>query len=230
MPKLLIFDLDGTLAPIGSPSAPSTVEALKGLERRGCRIAICSGKPLAYLCGYMRQIGLKQPILLGENGADIQFGIDYPPKKHFTLKYSDAAKKAIQDMRERISKSMPQIWFQPNQVELTPFFGQAHERNQIRGILNLCMETAEDVEIYEHVDCFDVIPIGVNKQAGVLALAEYLGISCADLIAIGDGVNDYPMFEIAGYSIGIHLKDSAAVTSNVPTIAEAMSLLVQIID
>lgn len=227
MHKLLIFDLDGTLAPIGRSSTSSTVEALKELERRGCRIAVCSGKPLAYLCGYMRQIGLENPILLGENGADIQFGVELPPREHFTLSYSAAAKESIRDMQEKISQAMPHIWFQANHVELTPFFDRDEDREKIRDILMHCMEYAKDVEIYEYVDCFDVVPLGINKKRGVLALADYLHLPCSELTAIGDGVNDFPMFEVAGYSIGIRLKQDTAVSQHVSDISEAMNLLLE---
>ena len=67
--KLIVFDLDRTLADIGAGILPADIEALKALERKGARIAICSGKPTYYLCGFMRQVGLEQPILVGENGA-----------------------------------------------------------------------------------------------------------------------------------------------------------------
>ncbi len=41
---------------------------------------------------------------------------------------------------------------------------------------------------------------GVNKGTAVKWLAEHFGIALADVIAIGDWVNDIPMFEVAGRS------------------------------
>lgn len=41
-------------------------------------------------------------------------------------------------------------------------------------------------------------PAGVNKGAGLLALAAHLGIDPSDTIAIGDGPNDIPMIRAAG--------------------------------
>ena len=76
MKKIYAFDLDNTLCPIGKPLATETVKGLTMLERQGGRIAVCSGKPTYYLCGLMRQIGLRAPILVGENGGVIQFGVD----------------------------------------------------------------------------------------------------------------------------------------------------------
>ena len=100
MHKLIVFDLDGTLAPIGKGMTGEDIIKLRGLEALGYRIAICSGKPTFYLCGFMRQIGLQEPILVGENGAIFQFGIDLPPKRYEVYPFSDKAKTQLRMMRE----------------------------------------------------------------------------------------------------------------------------------
>ena len=69
MHRLLVFDLDGTLAQVGKGMLPEDIEKLLSLEKEGYTIVICSGKPSYYLCGFARQIGLANPILVGENGA-----------------------------------------------------------------------------------------------------------------------------------------------------------------
>jgi hydroxymethylpyrimidine pyrophosphatase-like HAD family hydrolase len=87
---IYVFDLDGTLCPIGKPISDGVVAGLRELEERGHRVALCSGKPTYYLCGMMRQVGLKDPVLLGENGGVIQFGVDLPPKHFYEQNYSPA--------------------------------------------------------------------------------------------------------------------------------------------
>ena len=51
MHKLLVFDLDGTLAQIGKGMLPADADKLIELEQMGYKIAICSGKSGFYLCG-----------------------------------------------------------------------------------------------------------------------------------------------------------------------------------
>jgi hydroxymethylpyrimidine pyrophosphatase-like HAD family hydrolase len=41
---------------------------------------------------------------------------------------------------------------------------------------------------------------GVNKGTAVTWLAEHFGVALTDVIAVGDWVNDIPMFEVAGRS------------------------------
>ena len=95
MIQLMVFDLDSTLAPIGFGMGEEELELFRKLENTGVRIAICSGKTCDYLCGFMRQIGLKNPVLIGENGAVIRFGIDLPPKRHYRVPFSREATDSL---------------------------------------------------------------------------------------------------------------------------------------
>lgn len=225
--KLVVFDLDGTLAPIGQPMRDRTLAGLRELEARGCRIALCSGKPVYYLCGFLRQAGLSSPILLGENGAAMQIGIDLPPQVHSVLPYSQAARDSIRLIRAELERRLPNLWYQPNQVGLTPFFSTQAENEAIGRCLEELADRISDVDIYPQVDCYDVTPKGISKAEGIRALGKYLGIPLAEMVAVGDGINDYPMFSVAGFSIGIHLKNPEAVDLNVPDIDAAMEYLLR---
>ena len=48
--RLVVFDLDGTLAPVGKGMAQEDVKLLKKIEDCGIKLAVCSGKPTYYLC------------------------------------------------------------------------------------------------------------------------------------------------------------------------------------
>lgn len=225
--QLIVFDLDGTLAPIGKPITARTLEAMRELERRGARIALCSGKPVYYLCGVMRQAGLHSPILLGENGASMQIGVDLPPAEHYTLPYSKAAAQSIRLIREALEERLPRLWYQPNQVGLTPFFSCEAENAAIAAVIEELGEKIVDLDIYPQCDCYDFTPKGISKAEGLRALGKYLGIGPEETAAVGDGINDYPMFAYAGCSIGIRLKNPEAVSRNVQTIEEAMACLLE---
>lgn len=225
--KLIVFDLDGTLAPVGKPISPQTLEALHRLEERGLIIALNSGKPIYYLCGLARQAGLRRPILMGENGACMQVGIDLPPAEHYTLPYSPAAVQSIQLLRQELQKELPGLWYQPNQVGLTPFFSTQEENLRIGQVVERCRDRLADIDIYPQADCYDFTPTGISKAQGMEALSRHVGIPLAEMAAVGDGVNDYPMFRTAGFSIGIGLKDASLVNRNVPDIQSAMELLLE---
>ncbi len=47
----------------------------------------------------------------------------------------------------------------------------------------------------------EIAPAGVSKWSGVQFVAEQLGISAAEICAVGDDVNDLPM--LAGAGLGV---------------------------
>lgn len=229
MIKLIVFDLDNTLAPVGKGILPETIEKLKEIEKAGIQIAVCSGKPTFYTCGLMRQVELNNPILIGENGAVIQFGVDLPPRKYEVQTYSKEAKETIRFLRGKIEEYLPHVWFQPNEVGLTPFLTQQKEFDVINKILEDYKDQVNDVIVYEQFDCFDITPNGITKKSGIEKLAKMLGILPEEMIAVGDGINDYPMFEYAGLALGVNVKDEQKVDKNFKSIIEVLKYIKRMI-
>lgn len=231
MIKLIVFDLDDTLAGLGKGITAQDIELLRQMEKNGARIAICSGKPTYYLCGFMRQVELEKPILVGENGAVIQIGVDLPPREFYIHPYSEAAKNSITLLKTEIDKYLPQMWYQPNIVGLTPFPTSEEEFTIIANIVEEQKQQLQEVIVYRHVDSFDITPEGIDKETGIRFLGKILGIPMEEIIAVGNGVNDYPMFRCAGYSVGVNLEDQAQADVNFTSPTEALRhILKYIID
>lgn len=229
MLKLMVFDLDNTLARIGKGIRQEDLGLLRSIEQKGVRIAICSGKPTYYLCGFMRQVELKDPILVGENGAVIQFGVDLPPRDYRVLPYSDKAKKSIAFLKEAFDRLLPELWYQPNQTGLTPFPATPEEFDIIAACIEQNQFNIHDVTVYRHVDSFDITPNGINKFSGLAYLGELTGISSEETVAIGDGVNDYPMFAYAGHAVGVRVADETKVHRNFESSTEALRYLLSLL-
>jgi len=202
--SLVIFDLDGTLAPIGLPVPADVADGLRKLERRGHQVAVCSGKPLAYLCGMLRQIGLRHPAMAGENGAAVQLGVDLPPVHRAALPYPDSARRMLVKLRELIDRNHAgNVWYQPNEHMLTCFPHSEELFEPIGRLIDEAGAAEAGLVVYRHCDCFDIIPAGVDKGAGLHELCRLLGFSPGETIAVGDHDNDLPMFAVAGLSVGI---------------------------
>lgn len=223
---IYVFDLDGTLCPIGKPVSEKTVAGLRELEERGHSVALCSGKPTYYLCGMARQLGLSHPILIGENGGVIQLGVHLPPE-HFYIVTN--RKKTLSFFREKRAELAEKygdlVWFQPNEAMLTVFPRDLSLFDALEE--DLSPARALGCKIYRFVDCFDVVPDDVDKGKGLAFLAELTGCTPADFTAVGDGENDYPMFAFARYSVGISLKDKSRARVNVSSIDEALDHLLK---
>ena len=56
----------------------------------------------------------------------------------------------------------------------------------------------------------EVVPEGISKQTGINFLADHLGVSAADTIAVGDETNDIEMIKAAGLGIAVSNANPAA--------------------
>ena len=155
----------------------------------------------------------------------IQFGVDLPPRDYHVAPYSDAAKRSIRLLREALEQAVPGMWYQPNEVGLTPFPRDEAEFAAVQRVIDALAPELRDVIVYRHCDSFDITPDGITKKTGLARLGALLGIPAEETICVGDGVNDYPMFEYGGLAIGVHVKDEEKVDRNFASISDALAFL-----
>lgn len=212
--KLLVFDLDSTLAPVGKPMIDEDLKCLKSLGELSIPIAIASGKTCDYLCGFLRQIGLKDPIMIGENGAMIRYGVDLPPKEYYQVPMKEEAVKSLKRIREILDEKFPDLWYQPNQTQVTPFPKEESRLDEMEEYIRQHENELMGIVVHRQSDCFDFVPEGMDKAVGISFLLKKMGLSWENVMVIGDGVNDYGMFEKAGIALGVRVKEEYRVTRN----------------
>lgn len=61
----------------------------------------------------------------------------------------------------------------------------------------------EMVSFFSESFFLEASPIGVGKDKALAALCEYLNITKDELMVCGDGLNDVPMFDYAGFSVAM---------------------------
>ena len=124
--QLLVMDLDGTLADFDSPIQSETVELLRQLQKEGVRIVVASGKPACYVSALVRQTGLENVILIGDNGGVIYFDHRFPPSNPIVMEMTSAAAEEMKKVKSAIlAEYGNKIWIQPNQVTLSLLVGKA---------------------------------------------------------------------------------------------------------
>jgi hydroxymethylpyrimidine pyrophosphatase-like HAD family hydrolase len=163
--------------------------------------------------------------LLGENGAVLQVDVNLPPKELYILPYSQQAKESLAFIKKEIDAKLPDIWYQPNMVGVSPFPKCEEEFEMIEALLEENTDKLPDTQVYRHIDCFDIIPVGIDKRAGVNFLAQKLNLMRDEIVAVGDSMNDYPMFAYAGLSLGVNVGDESQINKNFKTITEVLDYL-----
>ena len=229
MIKAVVFDLDGTLCGIGEAISAENLKLLKKLQEKQIKIIISSGKPTYYLCGFFRQAGLKDVIMIGENGACVQFGIDLPPVDFEIMPYSVIAKNNIEFFKNEILKVLPNIFFQPNLVGVGVFPKNKLEYQKIRKIVEDNSNRIQGIDIYFHSDAVDFAPKEINKFDSLKCLCEKMNINSDEIIAVGDGENDYPMFKFAKNSYGVNIKDETKVTQNFKKVDDVLNKILTLV-
>lgn len=227
MIKLVFFDLDGTLAPVGLPCPRRCAAALRKIRASGVRLAVCSGKPVAYLNGFARQIGIPDLVLCGENGLTFQLGVDLPPAVSGILGVRKSDLSALGTVAKGFKAEFgDKCWYQPNEYSFTPFPRKAEYFAPMREYLRAALKNTSLI-IYEHPDCFDILPRGVDKGEALLNVCRLLGVNADECAAVGDHINDHPMFAAAGRSIGIKLEDASRADINTRSLNEALDLIIK---
>ena len=228
MLKAAVFDLDGTLCAVGKAILPETLALLDQLQQRGVQLALSSGKPIYYLCGLLRQTGLRDVILMGEHGASVQRGVDLPPRFPSRMPVAPHTRAALAGLQEKLEAEFgARIWLQPNQTEVTPFFSDETTHADLRAFLARELNAEEmGITVYDQSDCIDLCPTGLDKGSGLAFLCTRMRWDlAAETAAVGDGVNDEPMLRIAGCSIGIGRRPVAGAQFTVPSIQDAITHL-----
>lgn len=211
MIKLAVFDLDGTLAPHGGAIPFSVADKLRTLQKSGVLFAVCSGKPVYYLSALLRQACLSPDALVGENGAVIQIGSLLPPEKQISLRVPEKSKELLFALRREISDMYgDMVWYQPNEIVLTVFPKDASLFPPLRSLIEKRIAPDSGINVFKHLDCFDLVPGALDKGAGLRALAEFFGIDRKNICSVGDESNDFPMFAASGVSLGINLSADKA--------------------
>ena len=225
--KLLIFDLDSTLAPIGKGMGEEELQAFRAIDSLGIPIAVASGKTCDYLCGFLRQTGLREPIMIGENGAMIRFGVDLPPKQHYQVPISEEAVKSLKRIREILDENFSDLWYQPNLTQVTPFPKEEKSLDEIGKCISRYEKELTGIVIHRQSDCYDFVPAGMDKAVGISFLLDKMGLSWDHVMAIGDGVNDYGMFEKAAVALGVKVKEENRVEKNFTSTKEMLHYVLE---
>ncbi|HZJ18536.1 MAG TPA: HAD-IIB family hydrolase [Patescibacteria group bacterium] len=223
--KALIVDVDGTLIPNAEKGMPSekVTKAIKKAKEK-IHVAVASGRPYFMLSHIFKHLELSGPAITN-NGAQIvnsQTGeIIYEQliNKEDVIKTCLSLKKLkisvyIQDCEKDIKftkKYKPKKPYNIFALGLTP---------QKTATAILSVSHLPTIAIHEitgwKTGTKGIIASHVNatKQHAVLELARNLNIKTHEIIAVGDGHNDFPLFMAAGFRIAMgnaveELKDIA---------------------
>jgi phosphomannomutase len=229
MKKLIVFDLDGTLAQSKAALDDKMAELL-GRLLAVVKVAIISGGDLPQ---FQKQVLAHLPT--GSNFANLSllptdgtkfFTYNGQWQKLYSEDLSDAQKKKIEDA---LAKTADQTGFQPKeswgeriedrgtQITYSALGQQAPldakstwdpdfaKRKKMKAVLDAMLP--EFSISLGGTTSIDVTPPGIDKAYGIRKLRDVLKIPIDDMLFIGDAIfpggNDYPAFQAGAESIRV---------------------------
>ncbi|HYF93899.1 MAG TPA: Cof-type HAD-IIB family hydrolase [Symbiobacteriaceae bacterium] len=232
MIKLVALDIDGTLVGKDHQIPPRTREAIRTAGDRGVRFAIVTGRMYKSCVPYARELGLEGMPLVAYNGgmvceypsgrliyhapvpldvckamaafceargyhlqAYVGDELYVPNMGPYTREYAANAGVAAHDVGPLSA------WLQKPSTKLL-IIHDAQEMPRVRAeVLALLGPAVEAASSHPHY--LECVSPGVSKGTALEAIAASLGLERAEVMAVGDGMNDMDMLQWAGTSFAM---------------------------
>ncbi len=177
-PRAIALDFDGTLTDGDRPSA-ETLAALADIRDRGIRVILVTGRILPELQATFGDVAEHFDALVMENGAVAV--IDH----HVRAVALPIDGALLAKLRE--------AGVHARQGTVIVATSNANEHK----VLDIVGELGLECQLVRNRTELMVLPSGVNKGSGLMAVLGSLGLSAHDCIAVGDAENDHSLLAAA---------------------------------
>lgn len=225
-PKLVALDVDGTLVDWENRMTDAVREAVHAVKDAGIHVVISTGRAIPGVLDAARNIGLDGGTAVASNGAVVHTYHPVDVVHTVTFDASEAVRRVLEHVPDalvaveevgagyRISAPFPE-WEIDGTVQI-----QTVDELVAEPVTRVIIRAPEhDVEefgrlvhglgLYEvnynigYTAWLDIAPEGVSKASGLEVVCERLGVDRADVLAVGDGMNDYDMLRWAGRGVAM---------------------------
>lgn len=228
-PELVALDVDGTLVTYEDfyqPPRQTVVEAVQRVHDAGVHVVVATGRSLHSTTPVLDHLGLVEGYAVCSNGAvvvDVDTRLPVyvvtfdasDPVRYFAEEIPDAV-LAIEELGVgfRVTGDFPvgeldgkvtvvshdELLAGP--VTRLVVRWPAGDRDRLRAVAAASGLPSVDYAI-GYTAWLDIMPEGVSKAAGLETVCGKLGVSRADVLAVGDGHNDMEMLAWAGLGVAM---------------------------
>jgi 5-amino-6-(5-phospho-D-ribitylamino)uracil phosphatase len=223
--KLIALDIDGTVLTEDGRLGDATIREVVRLRNKGHEVTLATGRSVAMTLPVLERLGITPEYVVCSNGAitlkrDESATLGYtreyvesfdPSEVLHTIRAAlDDAHYAVEDETGlyRFTGYFPDGALGANSIKVD--FDELITRQATRVVVISPEHAIEDfLSIVERMGLhkvsynvgwtawLDIAPDGVNKSTALERVRELLGVTRADVVAMGDGRNDIDMLEWA---------------------------------
>lgn len=195
MHKALITDIDGTMTGPDRRLHTGALEAIRVLVDQGIVVVLASGNTPCFMEALCKMIGT-QGSYIAENGGVFRVGYTGVPR--VTGDHA-AVRKALEAVQAYFRARGTELDLYSPQYRLSDLaFARTVPADEVREVLR-----NHPVQVIDTGFAIHLQTPGINKGKTLGPLAEAMGLSPADFVAIGDSVNDTEMIRAAGIGIAV---------------------------
>lgn len=199
--KLLALDMDGTTLTSDKTITKETAYWIRRAISEGITVSFATGRGEQDVVSYIEELGLTSlhvllngSLIRGKNGEVLethylkqdlvkqlyQLAIE---KETWYWGYSSSGRKRKDDWEPQ---ALEEPWFK--------FGFRVDDKAVIEEIRGIVADWDEVEVTSSEWNNVEINPKGVTKAAGVKTICKQLGLSMGNVMAIGDSLNDYPLF------------------------------------
>ncbi|MGQ0551312.1 MAG: HAD family hydrolase [Armatimonadota bacterium] len=229
--RLLITDIDGTLVNGRRQITPPVRAAVAAAQARGVRVCLATGRIWPSARQFVEGVGADPPVIL-YNGAmvydfirdEVWVQTPLPRQQAHDVLRILRDHPAVQPhlyVGDRVyvpvMNETTEIYERKDSVrteavgDLADWLAVDAMKILIIGDRAPLAAVAEQIDrlpypvnhVFSQDDYLEILPPGVNKGTALEAMADRLGIAPAEVIAVGDNLNDLAMIRLAGLGVAM---------------------------
>ncbi|MBC9227041.1 HAD-IIB family hydrolase [Aeromicrobium sp. 636] len=225
-PRLVALDVDGTIVDHDNQLSPAVKDAILALREQGIPVVIATGRAVPGVYDVLDKLGFREGLGVASNGS-VVFEVDPFEVVHTT---TFDAREAVRRVLERVPEALVAVeevgvGYRVNRAfphgeisgdiildEVERMVSQPvtrvvvrapdHDRDKFSSLVeDLGLEGTNYYIGY--TAWLDLAPEGVSKASGLDVVCHRMGLTAADVLAVGDGNNDLEMLQWAGRGVAM---------------------------
>ena len=195
--KLIAVDIDGTLLNSQRQVTPEVFQAIQDAKAAGVKVVIATGRPIPGVLPLLEELNLNQDgdYVITFNGGLVQETSTGNELIRETLSYEDYLDIEVLANKLGVhSHAITKDGIYTSNRNIGRY--TVHESTLVH--MPIYYRTPEEVADKEFVKAMYILKKTANKGIAVTHLAEKLGLSKEETMAIGDEENDRAMLEVVG--------------------------------
>ena len=198
--RMVICDVNNTLAPIGKPPTKETIDQLHELEAKGVMLVLASGRSVEYLKGFSRATGI-HPLFIGDNGSIVHdferyTSIKLGPKVKNVSEIKKVLRKVYGKRIMFVSQESSLLIEHKYSRRIAKMIAYDARKLAKRMKMNLRIGISGNGAVY-------ISWMHINKGSALDRLKSLYYIKKNDMVAIGNDGNDRQLIPKVGLFIGV---------------------------